>query len=173
MDNQGENRGLFNINRCFTCSKSAVETTLKRCGACKMISYCCEDHQRKDWKNHKTFCGVIKRVEKSLPQQNLNDKKLWFHYKCAFTKLCERDLGRALEQHEREMIAYPKRCEICRSFNANIICKNCLGVNYCSEEHRDRDLKFHSENCADLKKAIDKNFFTSDAGDVIWNWSLW
>lgn len=35
---------------------------LKCCGACKMICYCCVEHQKKDWKVHKLECKVFKRL---------------------------------------------------------------------------------------------------------------
>lgn len=79
-------------------------------------------------------------------------------------------LQRQLKMYEWQMISYPKRCEVCRSTNANIICKNCLCVNYCSEEHKNIDSKFHAENCNGLKKA-DSNVL-GRVFDGSWNWSL-
>lgn len=173
LENGSAPLGPFVINRCFICHKSAVETTLKRCGACKMVSYCGEKHQKQDWKNHKTFCAVVKKIESGLPQQNLDNKKLWFAYRNSFLKLCERELQRTLEQHELEMIGFPKRCEICRSVNANIICNDCLCVNYCSEEHKLKDSEFHAKNCNDLKQAVDMDLHTTSIGTkILWNWSL-
>lgn len=39
-----------------------------RCGACKAIFYCCKDHQKEDWKNHKPNCtGPTKKPSKPTP----------------------------------------------------------------------------------------------------------
>ncbi|KAJ3352393.1 hypothetical protein GGF32_003781 [Allomyces javanicus] len=44
------------------CNKKANTPGLKACGACKMVQYCCVDHQRKDWKIHKPQCEFFKRL---------------------------------------------------------------------------------------------------------------
>lgn len=44
---------------CEVCSKSAA----KVCSACKNVSYCSVEHQKKDWKRHKSTCKpyIVKR----------------------------------------------------------------------------------------------------------------
>ena len=34
--------------------------TLKQCGACGQVSYCCIEHQKLDWKRHKHYCIQVK-----------------------------------------------------------------------------------------------------------------
>lgn len=165
-------RSYFNINRCFVCNVSTVETTLKRCGACKMISYCGEAHQKQHWSNHKKFCKVLQKVEKKLPQDNLDDKKKWVTYRSLLSAECEKELHRKLEKCEVLMIQFPKRCEICRAMNANIICDKCLCVNYCSQEHRDKDSAFHAKNCQGLKLAMEIDMNLNSAIRMTCLWSL-
>lgn len=52
---------------CFVCS----ETAKSRCSACLQAFYCCADHQRKDWKNHKAKCS---------PMRVCHNEKIGRHY---------------------------------------------------------------------------------------------
>lgn len=47
------------VCRCF--GEKAVN--LKRCSSCGMISYCSEEHQKKDWPSHKQFCKVLCQIK--------------------------------------------------------------------------------------------------------------
>jgi len=40
------------LNKCAVCQ----ERTSKCCGGCELIFYCCNEHQKNDWKSHKRFC---------------------------------------------------------------------------------------------------------------------
>lgn len=45
----------------ITFSKAADEQSQDsvselRCSKCRVVSYCCSDHQKKDWEEHKRFC---------------------------------------------------------------------------------------------------------------------
>ncbi|CAH1154576.1 unnamed protein product [Phaedon cochleariae] len=42
-----------------TCAKCGAPSELK-CSACKLVSYCNKEHQKEDWKNHKTNCRPFK-----------------------------------------------------------------------------------------------------------------
>ncbi|KAJ6536157.1 hypothetical protein B0H19DRAFT_1270954 [Mycena capillaripes] len=44
---------------CFTCKQSKGRDDLKSCGRCRLVRYCSSECQKKDWKNHKKFCGVV------------------------------------------------------------------------------------------------------------------
>ncbi|KAF7305727.1 MYND-type domain-containing protein [Mycena chlorophos] len=39
---------------CFVCKEPGED--LKRCGKCKMVSYCSRECQKRDWENHKVVC---------------------------------------------------------------------------------------------------------------------
>ena len=38
------------------CESCDVASGLKICGACHCVKYCSEEHQKKDWQTHKSYC---------------------------------------------------------------------------------------------------------------------
>ena len=46
---------------CYTCGKDE-DCSLKKCSACKYVSYCSVECQRKDWKKHKSVCKAKKAL---------------------------------------------------------------------------------------------------------------
>ncbi|XP_056642258.1 egl nine homolog 1 isoform X2 [Diorhabda carinulata] len=48
-----DSAGLAVSRSCVVCGKTE---NLLRCARCKLICYCCKDHQLQDWKKHKQFC---------------------------------------------------------------------------------------------------------------------
>lgn len=53
------NQGGGYPNLCSTCGKQVSHEVDGRCGACKSVWYCCKEHQRQDWPNHKEACSRI------------------------------------------------------------------------------------------------------------------
>ena len=50
-------QSVSDLKLCWVCGNPGP----KRCSKCQTASYCCENHQRKDWKNgHKGACESIK-----------------------------------------------------------------------------------------------------------------
>lgn len=49
----------LSMGRFCVCGKS--EGTM-RCSRCKVSSYCCQEHQRQDWKAHKKICYVLQSM---------------------------------------------------------------------------------------------------------------
>ena len=39
---------------------NGVNKQLKQCAGCRVVYYCCHEHQKLDWKRHKPIC---KRVQ--------------------------------------------------------------------------------------------------------------
>nr|GAT49254.1 predicted protein [Mycena chlorophos] len=51
---------------CFVCKEPGED--LKRCGKCKMVSYCSRECQKRDWANHKAVC--FKYMAQSVQKHN-------------------------------------------------------------------------------------------------------
>jgi hypothetical protein len=45
------------------CIVKRGEEPLKMCAACKMVKYCCVEHQKADWKFHKLDCRCFRRLD--------------------------------------------------------------------------------------------------------------
>ena len=58
---QAENPIAKYVDCCRGCYKASIlfPSGLKRCKGCKIISYCSQDCQRKDWNKHKYFCQLV------------------------------------------------------------------------------------------------------------------
>lgn len=50
-------------NACAVCAKS---DNLLRCSRCKVTVYCSKDHQKSDWKQHRSFCKAKSHVESNV-----------------------------------------------------------------------------------------------------------
>ena len=63
---------MYVPNACHVCKRGGVRGTLrppaglKRCGGCKMVWYCCKDHQKEDWQYHKQTCERLKTVQEVM-----------------------------------------------------------------------------------------------------------
>ena len=58
----------MNDRVCARCGQD--EGSLKKCGACKEVRYCCRECQRLDWSDHKAFC----QTKMMRDDQRLNEK---------------------------------------------------------------------------------------------------
>lgn len=47
---------LIHTKNCEICGSTK---DLKRCGKCKCVSYCCQEHQKQHWSLHKIICGSL------------------------------------------------------------------------------------------------------------------
>jgi len=60
------NNPATNAKYCKVCKMDAHF----KCGQCKLVDYCCKEHQQQDWKEHKQYCkagmGVVKQPEQNL-----------------------------------------------------------------------------------------------------------
>lgn len=64
------NFGTFRCNVCIDLKslKSIDTSSLLQCSNCKLVSYCGQEHQKADWKKHKSFCIAVNSIvrEKNL-----------------------------------------------------------------------------------------------------------
>ncbi len=55
--------------RCQVCSKPSNQI----CDQCKIIHYCNVDHQKEDWKLHKTYCKRLSQCAVMIEDSSLNE----------------------------------------------------------------------------------------------------
>ena len=63
---------------CAECGKHNEDTinngnNFKRCSNSKLVNYCCKQCQKNDWKEHKTFCNILKNI---YLKRNVETKKI-------------------------------------------------------------------------------------------------
>ncbi|XP_051168270.1 putative protein MSS51 homolog, mitochondrial [Leptopilina boulardi] len=146
---------MCHICRCFG---EEANINLKRCGACQMISYCCKDHQIKDWSSHKQFCKVICQIKKEWKVNNvfqslksIAQKKALIYleddvdkqkYHLSLNNLNMRLvietvtlLRRKLTKIEFQMISFPRICTVCYESNSDLLinCKKCPLSSFCKD----------------------------------------
>lgn len=46
-------------NSGMVCAECQQPADLK-CSACKLVAYCCKEHQKQHWKTHKSLCRPFK-----------------------------------------------------------------------------------------------------------------
>ena len=134
-------------NICHVCHRHNRDCPLRKCGNCKMISYCSRNHQKEHWSLHKNFCkniGIIKNIVKNDVNNPVNEsqesefKKSLIEEKIKLIYLMESCMERKLCPYENEIIEYPKICEVCHKENNKVLkpCPTCPHANFC-EEHED------------------------------------
>lgn len=149
-------------HRCCLCPISPENLPsypLFRCQNCKLISYCGREHQKKHWTVHKHFCKSIQSIMDEwklehvldinghivqLTVQQVRETKLMIQAMMVIK------LGRDLTEHERELLWFPRICNVCNSYEGSLkSCPNCFSVCYCGDEHRVDDIE-HSLICSKL-----------------------
>ena len=64
---EDEMRALAVCVKCL--DETKPRASLKWCSGCRMVLYCCPEHQRAHWVDHKAFCKARKWVSK--PRRSL------------------------------------------------------------------------------------------------------
>lgn len=82
------------LHCCVVCNATEGEDggALLKCSRCKCASYCCRDHQKADWKFHKTWCYAVET----------NSPPNWWEKECKCRKC-----GKT---HARKRSCYFKNC---------------------------------------------------------------
>lgn len=63
------NFGTFRCNVCIDLKIVDTSKNLLQCSNCKLISYCSQEHQKADWKKHKSFCKAVNSI---LREKNIS-----------------------------------------------------------------------------------------------------
>jgi len=119
---------------CGHCNNVAIgDEKMKKCSACKVVSYCSMSCQKKNWKIHKEDCKNAKLTEKEI--EVMTEK-----FSC----------GMLVEEEEDKSV----RCQICHKRNSSYRplrkCSACKLVQYCSESCQRADWINHKLDCKGL-----------------------
>ncbi|XP_068202474.1 putative protein MSS51 homolog, mitochondrial [Palaemon carinicauda] len=154
----------FHAGFCAICYKGLFNEKLKHCAQCQLVSYCSKACQKADWKEHKLICmaNAVKCGKNvfSKAKGQVTHIRSWIQFRTSLHCALSVNLGRPLEQFEREVISFPKVCEICKDSDLSQIfpCPTCRSVFYCSKEHLDEDAHKHIQWCGSylISVGVDK-----------------
>ncbi|XP_012280266.1 uncharacterized protein LOC105699679 [Orussus abietinus] len=157
---------FFYANVCHVCKAFSKELPLKRCGNCRMIAYCGEDHQRQHWPQHKELCNVLLQMLQEsgisclLKKNQAQNAKEWSQIKTNLMLLVSIKINRRLLPYEEQMFKFPRSCVICHESESKILkdCQDCPSGSYCAA-HRYNTV--HSKQCTSLKLCFDLDIATA------------
>lgn len=134
-------RHFFYPNICHVCNCHDSEVKLKKCGNCKMIYYCSQEHQKIHWPVHKTFCKHITELKRNSSREKNIETKM------NLILSVEAIMKRKLESYENEMIEYQKFCDFCFENDDNLLktCPRCPHANFCEKHENNQE---HEEFCS-------------------------
>lgn len=149
----------FHANLCHICFRHNRETRLKICSGCKMISYCCKEHQKQHWPKHKEFCKIVSKQLEISETSNIYDafylrESSPLDPECITLKerkhcvlqLIKSKMSKNLSPFEAMMIYFSKQCEICGITDPSLLtcCPNCPHANFCNNHKGDPE---HQKVC--------------------------
>ncbi|XP_063700746.1 uncharacterized protein LOC134831040 [Culicoides brevitarsis] len=160
----------FNPYRCGTCGR--VNSSLKTCSGCRLISFCSVDCQKKYWKVHKPLCKAVSKiltsrgkatifdVQRLELEDDMTDKeKFAMSYWQLMFKMREY-LGRNLDFEERLLFTFPKYCEVCYETDPFKLktCSGCKNSSFCKtgdcQMKAEADPNIHEKYCPEKKLAF-------------------
>lgn len=158
-------KNFFRNNICFTC-KDSRKQPVKHCMQCRLVPYCCREHQVADWKNHKTLCRVISSENLQYNAKNFVELQQFIQQRGLLWQV---KLKRKLTSVECQMFMYPRVCAVCFSVVNLFPCAQCLSVCYCSNKHQIKHRELHEKFCKDFKLSLDMDcyFYHHSPKDVL------
>jgi hypothetical protein len=136
---------------CHACKRGPLTgTLLYKCAKCRIVQYCCREHQIHDWKFHKPWCLAFQQlIQQEQDENNDNNNMMaygsreeWFQALPRMTqslmRIMDENQHRTLQRHSDEIqiaIGQP-RCRKCYRAgidrNVKLIpCPKCNGVALC------------------------------------------
>lgn len=149
LDDELEAESIMDIyffaNACHVCRAYGKGVELKRCSKCKSIAYCCREHQKKHWPRHKLLCRVLSEIVEcagtifGIHRNWENQEEAWRKMKTNLVLLIQIKLGRKFLPFEREMLQFPRSCEICHETDPSKLkdCTDCPDASFCSKHPKD------------------------------------
>jgi len=150
--------------------------SMKFCSGCKLIQYCCQEHQKQDWPKHKDICKCVQKLMKNIKDEHVFSKAsslppdnqvAWNNFRVKLINCIYAYLNRPLTPVEMQMILYPPVCNYCHSYKCAemFTCFKCSAVLYCCKEHQKQDKK-HKKVCEllGISCTVDKaRYFTQNS----------
>ncbi|XP_077281849.1 uncharacterized protein LOC143908231 [Temnothorax americanus] len=140
---------FFYATMCHVCKRFGDGAVfLKRCGGCRMISYCGKEHQKQHWEQHKPLCKAIRDMPRDYRMDYRGETtEEWAQKKMSFAQLVSSRLGRRLHMDEKELIYFPKECLVCHERKSLESCQKCA-ASFCRIHKNNPD---HWNICAPLQ----------------------
>lgn len=154
---------FFYATMCHVCKRFGDGVHLKRCSACRMISYCGKEHQKLHWPQHKSLCKAIRDVLRDHSMENHGvTSEEWAGMKLNLMLLVSCKLGRRLKVYEMEMFKFPRECAVCYKRDGLEDCQNCMAVSFCKDH---KDSINHEDICSSLRLCLHLNLFAISKED--------
>ncbi|XP_054282278.1 uncharacterized protein LOC128999682 [Macrosteles quadrilineatus] len=147
---------VYYCSVCNVCKQpSESSSCMKFCSGCKLVQYCCSEHQKQDWRQHRELCKGIQQIMSKKQMAHVyqdakhylpDDLPKWNALRMSVVKLVEITLNRNLNHLEMQMCLFPPVCQYCHLYKTNqmITCSECKSLMYCSEDHQEKDVEHRS-----------------------------
>lgn len=169
---------------CATCKRGPFTngTKLFNCSQCKVVKYCCREHQKGDWKSHKAFCKAYVALKNANDTdynelQNPRDKETWSRLSRSVTVKVETMIRSGLHSRDIQLVALQPRCNNC--FVAGsvdsvelVTCPKCHDVALCKDCFMKDDISFHIAGDAGLVDCEYHQISLACSGMVVENGSI-
>mmetsp|Transcript_37402 Transcript_37402/g.78884 ORF Transcript_37402/g.78884 Transcript_37402/m.78884 type:complete len:477 (+) Transcript_37402:53-1483(+) len=143
----------FHPYACITCKHGPfTNTKVFYCAGCRVVKYCCREHQRADWASHKAWCKAFNAVKKCNDEMfneliHPEDTEAWMRVSKVFTSRVMTSAGVRLHTTDSQLVACQPRCRRCLVAGLSseidlITCPKCHGVALCKDCHKVGDA-FH------------------------------
>lgn len=133
----------YHPHSCNACKRGSLQNlNLKRCAGCKVVKYCCQDHQKKDWSTHKKWCKAFAKCSSDESEEKAIDLAEWTRRQSETNLKLMRMMGEDLrhsnyiqippcQPHCRKCFRTGRNSEVdlvaCPSCNGVALCMSCLG----------------------------------------------
>lgn len=147
---------------CNACKRGPLQgLTLRQCSSCKVMQYCCREHQQRDWRHHKAWCKAFVHVMNSQgggeDSSSVTDMTSWRQEAMRISPqvMGRMDSNRSLVHTDHAQVVHMQpRCRRCfqpgrRPDVKLVTCPICTGVAVCErclgDEPQTQWQSFHAE----------------------------
>ena len=156
------------------CIDTFADRRLKRCGGCKMVSYCSTQHQKIHWPIHRNICKCINSILKAQQKLHLFQVNMettipeqWCKLRTSLMLMVQLKMVKKLSTTEQQLFWFPRVCELCKEAKQETLidCEKCHCVSYCSKIHQQEDVIRHERACHHLDLSLSLDRYLMDVTD--------